>query len=89
MPTHGQVVPAGQVNISANLVQGDIPVLADTIQVVMDGAAVSHQLNGGVITASAVLEPGAHTITVKGFDVNGRLISAKTAVTAAASAPSQ
>jgi hypothetical protein len=89
VPSHGKVVPVGQVNISANLVQGDIPVLADTIQVVVDGAAVSHQLNGGVITASAVLVSGAHTITVKGFDVNGRLISAKTAVTAAASASSQ
>jgi hypothetical protein len=89
VPSHGQVVAAGQVNVSATLVQGNIPVLADTIQVVVDGTVVAHQLNGGVITASAVLEPGTHTITVKGFDVNGRLVSAKTAVTAAASASSQ
>ncbi|THF84686.1 hypothetical protein [Cohnella fermenti] len=82
LPAHGQEVTAGTVTITANLVQGEIPVPEETVQVLADGVPVSFQWVGSSIAASVGMEPGTHTVTVKGFDVNGRLVSAKSVVAA-------
>lgn len=87
VPTHNQEVAAGTVAISADLVQGEIPVPLETVKVLVDGAAVGRQVNGQSVSASVHLTPGTHTVAVKGFDENGRLVSAKSVVTAIAGPP--
>lgn len=89
VPAHNQEVMAGTVAITAELVQGEIPVPVETVKVLVDGATVAHQVDGQTITASTVLLPGTHNVTVKAFDVNGRLISVKSSVTAVAGAPEE
>ncbi len=76
-PAHNEEITAGSIAITAELVQGEILVDSDTIQVLVDGAPVPHQINGQMIEATASLQPGSYTITVKSFDVNGRLVAAK------------
>lgn len=83
-PAHNAEVAAGSAAITADLVQGEIPVAADTIQVLVDGTQVPHQMNGQTIQAAATLQPGNHAVTVKGFDENGRLVAAKAGVTVVA-----
>lgn len=83
-PAHNAEVVAGNIAITAELVQGEIPVEAHTIQVLVDGAQVPHQMNGQTIQAAATLQPGNHALTVKGFDANGRLAAAKASVTVVA-----
>ncbi|MHA6480947.1 S-layer homology domain-containing protein [Paenibacillus sp. strain BS8-2] len=80
-PVHNGEVTAGTVEITADLVQGEIPVAADTIQVLVNGTQVPHQQIGSAIQATTTLQPGSYAVTVKGFDTNGRLVAAKSAVT--------
>jgi hypothetical protein len=84
VPAHNQELTAGSVPISAGLIQGEIPAATDTIRVLVDGVAVASQIFGQTISASTVLAPGVHTVTVKAFDVNGKLMLAKSTVTVVA-----
>ncbi|RAV00993.1 S-layer homology domain-containing protein [Paenibacillus sp. YN15] len=88
-PANGQEVTAGTAAISANLAQGEIPVQAETVQVLVDKTPVAHQADGELIQATAHLAAGSHDIMVKAFDVNGRLISVKSTVTAVAAEPEE
>ncbi|GLX71015.1 hypothetical protein [Paenibacillus glycanilyticus] len=80
-PAPSDEVTAGTVTISAELVQGEIPIDTGTVQVLVDGAPVTHQISGQTVTATAQLTSGDHALLVKGFDVNGRLVSAQSNVT--------
>ncbi|QNK59408.1 S-layer homology domain-containing protein [Paenibacillus sp. PAMC21692] len=80
-PAHNGTIVAGNVAITAEVAQGEIPVELDTLQVLVNGTQVPHTLNGLGIQAAAALQPGTHALTVKGFDANGRLVAAKAGVT--------
>lgn len=81
-PVNNQVLEEGAVAVSAQLVQGEIPIDLNTIQVLADKSPVAYQQNGDLIQATVNLAAGSHEIMIKGFDVNGRLVSAKSSVTA-------
>ncbi|MDF2927281.1 MAG: alpha amylase catalytic region [Paenibacillaceae bacterium] len=88
-PANGQEVTAGMVDISVNLVQGEIPVQQGTVQVLADKIPVAYHTDGELIRATAQLAAGSHEIMVKAFDVNGRLLSVKSTVTVAAAEPEE
>ncbi|MGG1554586.1 hypothetical protein [Paenibacillus ferrarius] len=86
VPANNQELTAGNVAISAELVQGEIPIAAGTAELLVDGAAVPYLINGQTLTASTVLSPGVHSMRLKAFDVLGRLMSVKSTVTVVPSA---
>jgi len=83
-PGDNQEVTAGTVAVSAELVQGEIPLLAQSIQVWVDGVSVARQVSGATVMAEVFMDSGIHTVKIKGFDVTGRLVSASAKVTVVA-----
>ncbi|OAS21221.1 S-layer homology domain-containing protein [Paenibacillus oryzisoli] len=88
VPVNNQQIQSGNVTISADLVQGEIPFAAGTAELLVDGTIVPYQINGQTLTASTVLLPGTHDLKLKAFDAIGRLMSVKSSVTAIAGTPS-
>ncbi|MDR6552260.1 hypothetical protein [Paenibacillus qinlingensis] len=80
VPANNQELVAGNVTISADLVQGEIPIAAGSAELLVDGAVVPYLMNGQTLTASTVLAPGTHSVKLKAFDAIGRLMSVKSSV---------
>lgn len=89
VPANNEELVAGNVVISADLVQGEIPIATGTAELLVDGTPVNYQINGQTIMASTVLLPGSHSLKLKAFDVIGRLISVKSSVMVEPGAPLQ
>lgn len=81
-PGHNQVVAAGEVHITADLLEGEIAFDPATVQILVDGTNVPCTMEGNQVEATVELAPGSHTLMVKAFDVTGRLTAVKATVTA-------